>query len=87
MSASMFPFTPSEGGPRRILPGQARRVPAAGAWPGIAVRATWLGWLREALRRRRTRRLLAELDDRMLRDIGVSRDEAEYESNKPFWLP
>ena len=31
------------------------------------------------------RRLLARLDDRMLRDIGLSRSEAERESAKFFW--
>ncbi|MEH6672073.1 DUF1127 domain-containing protein [Halopseudomonas sp.] len=31
------------------------------------------------------RRLLASLDGRMLRDIGVSRTEAEHESARPFW--
>lgn len=33
----------------------------------------------------RQRRQLAELDDRMLADIGVSRSEARHESAKPFW--
>ena len=31
------------------------------------------------------RRLLASMDDRMLRDIGVNRIDAERESRKPFW--
>lgn len=33
----------------------------------------------------RQRRALARLDDRMLRDIGVSRASANRESNRPFW--
>ncbi len=33
----------------------------------------------------RQRRELAALDDRMLRDIGVTRDHAERESRRPFW--
>ncbi|AWK87673.1 DUF1127 domain-containing protein [Azospirillum thermophilum] len=32
-----------------------------------------------------TRRELAQLDDRMLQDIGFSRCDAEIEMNKPFW--
>lgn len=32
------------------------------------------------------RRALAELDDRALADIGVSRSEAAAEVAKPFWL-
>lgn len=38
-------------------------------------------------KRHRTRQRLAELDDRMLKDIGVSRAEAHRESTLPFWLP
>lgn len=33
----------------------------------------------------RQRRHLAELDDRLLRDIGVSRAEVEGEITLPFW--
>lgn len=43
------------------------------------------GWLREALRRRRSRRWLADLDANALKDIGVSWSEAEHEANKPWW--
>ena len=35
--------------------------------------------------RRRERRALAALDDRLLRDIGVTRYEAAREAEKPFW--
>jgi uncharacterized protein YjiS (DUF1127 family) len=31
------------------------------------------------------RRALAELDDRLLRDIGVTDYEAAVEASKPFW--
>ena len=41
--------------------------------------------LREWRRRSRERAELAELDDRMLKDIGLSRADAEFLSNKPFW--
>lgn len=36
-------------------------------------------------RRQRQRICLARLDDRMLRDMGISRIDAERESAKPFW--
>jgi len=49
-------------------------------------RYSWLAWLREWRRRRRSRASLSRLDDRMLRDIGVTYAEAEREANKPFWL-
>jgi uncharacterized protein YjiS (DUF1127 family) len=35
--------------------------------------------------RTRQRRALAELDDHMLRDIGITRVEAARESQKVFW--
>ncbi|WP_127520356.1 DUF1127 domain-containing protein [Mesorhizobium sp. Z1-4] len=31
------------------------------------------------------RRVLAELDSRMLEDIGVTSQEARHEISKPFW--
>ena len=34
---------------------------------------------------RRSRRQLAELDDRLLRDIGLDRGKARYEASKGFW--
>jgi len=37
------------------------------------------------LRLRETRNALAELGDDLLRDIGVTREEARQESSAPFW--
>ena len=37
------------------------------------------------LERARQRRHLGELDDRLLRDIGLSRAEVENEVSRPFW--
>ncbi|MCW5733017.1 MAG: DUF1127 domain-containing protein [Enhydrobacter sp.] len=34
---------------------------------------------------RKSRRQLAELDDRLLRDIGLDRGTARYEADKGFW--
>lgn len=42
---------------------------------------TALTWLQ----RDRDRRTLQSLDDRLLRDIGVSRAQVEDEARKPFW--
>src|SRR5690348_5980055 len=41
--------------------------------------------LRVWRRRSRDRSRLAELDDRMLKDIGLTRTDAEFLINKPFW--
>lgn len=34
---------------------------------------------------RKSRRQLAELDDRLLRDIGLDRGTARYEADRGFW--
>lgn len=51
------------------------------------------GWLQAGvapllrmLDRQRQRRALLDLDDRQLRDIGRSREEAIEEARKPFWM-
>ena len=44
-----------------------------------------LATLREWRRRSRERAQFATLDDRMLRDIGVTHAEREILANKPFW--
>jgi uncharacterized protein YjiS (DUF1127 family) len=36
-------------------------------------------------RRRRGRRQLLDLDDRLLHDIGLTREQAEAIVNRPFW--
>lgn len=45
------------------------------------------GWtaLAAMVRAHQTRRLLAEMDDRMLADIGVSRGDASMEAARPAW--
>lgn len=43
--------------------------------------------LREWRHHARSRAELDNLDDRTLRDIGLSRYEARFESSKLFWTP
>jgi uncharacterized protein YjiS (DUF1127 family) len=50
---------------------------------GVASRA--LATLREWRRRAQQRAELGGLDDRMLKDIGLTRCDAEFLSSKPFW--
>jgi uncharacterized protein YjiS (DUF1127 family) len=41
--------------------------------------------MREWRRRSRDRRALAAMSDRSLRDIGLTRYDADWEASKPFW--
>jgi uncharacterized protein YjiS (DUF1127 family) len=49
----------------------------------------WIGTVLAALRtwnqRAIDRRHLLELDDHLLHDLGLTRDQVYYESRKPFW--
>jgi uncharacterized protein YjiS (DUF1127 family) len=58
-----------------------RLRPSARPGAGARFYATFGAWRRRV----RERHELARLDDRMLADIGLSRAEAEFLSNKPFW--
>jgi uncharacterized protein YjiS (DUF1127 family) len=33
----------------------------------------------------RQRQDLRELEDHLLRDVGITREQAQYEASKPFW--
>jgi uncharacterized protein YjiS (DUF1127 family) len=48
-------------------------------------KAGWLVWLAEAMRTIETRGHLAEMDARMLKDIGITRSQAEAEANRAPW--
>jgi uncharacterized protein YjiS (DUF1127 family) len=51
-----------------------------------AFRIRWLLEIAARLHaRQRQRRALRELDARLLRDIGLTRQEALREGSKPFW--
>jgi uncharacterized protein YjiS (DUF1127 family) len=45
----------------------------------------WALIIRVALERHRQMRALAELDDRLLDDIGITRSQAMNETYKPLW--
>jgi len=71
--------------------GFAPTVPLLGAQGWIVApvepRRSLLALLGEWLRRSRTRHEIAELDDHLLRDIGLTRFDAAAESRKHFWQP
>ena len=51
--------------------------------------ASWLRRVRDTIRlwqdRTRGRQQLRDLDDHVLRDIGITRLQADAEASKPFW--
>ena len=57
------------------------------AFAGLPVRIllkmlyAYLAWVEVA----RQRRALLALSDEMLKDIGISRSQADFEGSKPFW--
>lgn len=61
------------------------------AIPSMSARRTTVGphmvWaqLRLMIEARRTRRLLAEMEPRLLADIGTSPGDARMEAARPFW--
>ena len=56
--------------------------------PGLAgVVRRMIGLLLVWQDRANARHQLAQLDDRLLKDIGISRIDAHYEAAKPFWRP
>lgn len=42
-------------------------------------------WLIAAIRRRRGRKELAQLDDHLLRDIGLTRHDIRFGKKKPYF--
>ena len=52
---------------------------------GQAVLSSLASMIAIWLNRRQGRQDLSELDDRLLADIGISREAAVWEAGKPFW--
>nr|WP_255636008.1 DUF1127 domain-containing protein [Azospirillum sp. 412522] len=76
VTRSSGPFTAAQGA-----------VPAVDRVTRVARRPLWrlLDLLFSAMERRKQRHALMGLDDYLLKDIGISRSEAEQEVSKPFW--
>jgi len=70
--------------PARSMP--AFNMPATFAFiPAGPARQSFRARLGLMVRTAQTRRLLAEMDSRMLADIGATRSEAQQEASRPAW--
>jgi uncharacterized protein YjiS (DUF1127 family) len=58
------------------------KFPMPGSWSVMAL----IDYLEQLESRRQGRRLLAELDETQLRDIGLTRVDAEQETDKLPWV-
>lgn len=79
---------PRGSGPLQALPslgtGELLRIALVATWlVARRIPATAVRWHRRA----RQRTTLAHLDDRLLRDIGLTRQQARRECAKWFWQP
>jgi uncharacterized protein YjiS (DUF1127 family) len=63
----------------------ARRAAIGGAVRGALGRVA--AWCAHCYARHEQRRDLAELDARMLKDVGIAPADAAEEIRKPFWRP
>jgi uncharacterized protein YjiS (DUF1127 family) len=64
---------------RSLLP--FARQPGVPPWRLTSMRSQIKKWFSRV----RSRRLLGKLDDRMLRDVGLTRSDVERECAKYFW--
>ena len=51
----------------------------------LAILHFWRKAFKLACERHRQRKQLLEMDDRQLKDIGITREQAEQEARKPIW--
>ena len=65
----------------KLLP--ALPIAVAGAFSLVLRKAKAAFW--RAYERRQQRLVLASLDERQLRDLGLTREAAMGEADKPFW--
>jgi uncharacterized protein YjiS (DUF1127 family) len=65
---------------------QPRRT-SVGTGTGRHILSSWARTIEIWLTRQQGRQDLDALDDRLLDDIGISREDALLKAGKPFWRP
>jgi uncharacterized protein YjiS (DUF1127 family) len=65
----------------------ARPRPRSNVKTRLNVLSTWITAIETWLIRRQGWQDLSELDDHLLEDIGISREDALWKAGKPFWRP
>ena len=63
----------------------ARPRPRSSVKTRLNVLSTWITAMETWQIRRRGWQDLSELDDHLLQDIGISREDALWKAGKPFW--
>ena len=71
---------------RDIAPSALSRSKAQLSGFIAGTRSTVVRWFARSRQRRALREIAESNDFHLLKDIGVSREEALREANKPFWL-
>jgi len=69
-----------------VSDGSVSALPTIPSYVRLATNRSWIQVIGVWIDRSRQRRALANLDDRLLDDVGISRTEARREIAKPFWL-
>ncbi len=64
--------------------GAVHQIHRTGARPRREIRS-WVAAIDTWWRRSREREILMTMSDRDLKDIGITRYDAQYEARKPFW--
>ncbi len=63
------------------------RRASCGAGTGRNILSSWVRSIEIWLIRQQGRQDLSALDDRLLDDIGISREDVLWKAGKPFWRP
>ena len=68
-----------------VHPNHQLAIPGRSPWARLLSPTVAREYLARLWQTHRERQSLAELDPRLLRDIGIDRISANYETRRPFW--